>query len=73
MRSYYTNANKTEMAFCMPINQDFNPNFKIVRQKQNNRDALFRLIDKNFRTEEEAQEKLDKIAKKKGWEKAFEG
>lgn len=72
MRTYYTKKDKSEIAFCMPCNQDFVCNYKIVRQNQKKRSSILRLMDKKFRTQEEAQVKLDKIAKAKGWKLAFE-
>lgn len=72
-KSYYTKEDKSEIAFCMPINEsDWNPNYKIVRQDQKRRSLIFRLLDRNFQTEEEAQAKLNQIAKAKGWKIAYE-
>lgn len=66
--TYFTNKERTEIAFCMPCDTLGTQNYKIVRQNKKRRDSLIRIIQRNFKTMDSAQEKLDKIAAVKGWE-----
>lgn len=70
--SYWINKETRSMAFCMPYDNDYDQNFKIVwRQKRGGRVYLGTLVKRRFQSRDLAQERLDKIAASKGWEKAY--
>ena len=70
--SYWINKEARSMAFCMPYDNDYDQNFKIVwRQKRGGRVYIGTLVKRRFQSRDHAQERLDKIAATKGWEKAY--
>lgn len=71
--SYWINKEKRQMAFCMPYENDWDQTFKIVwrQNKGAGKVAVGMLVKRRFKSRDLAQERLDKIAESKGWEKAF--